>query len=232
MNTTKLSKLLLGSALILGLGASNGSFAQQAQQMIIGEAAVALIQSTQTLAASAQTILGGATLTGSAQQVALLQAAINDPSNVEGAKFAAQLKIESVSGKSAFHRAGMASKKMLAALKIGVAAFVAAAGLNAAEVQTAVAGLSSPVGQKVLGNGAIECVQKWSDPTAKNSAARVFVAMGKASSVEDFRTQAVKSVAVNFKGETAAQVEARLGEAMNSEQCDIARVKGLRAARE
>jgi hypothetical protein len=231
MNNKKLSKLLLGSALVLGLGASTGSFAQAQAQ--ISESAAALIAETPALKSAAQSLLGaGQVFTGTAAQIAAISQLASDPSNAEGARFASMLKNEEVNGQPWYMRSSMKARAAWNGFKVAVVAFVAAANIGANAAQTAGTGLSSPLAKQVLGNSAIECVKEWKDPTATNSAAIVLATIGESQTVSEFQNKAVEKVrTANFPTETHAQVKQRLADAMNSEHCDIIRVEGVRPAR-
>jgi hypothetical protein len=238
MNNTKLSKLLLGSALILGLGASNGSFAAGVAAPVLDDAASALIMASPQLTASAQKIIGSA-LTLDAAQMSILSNAMSNPTNTNGAQFAALLTQEQNTGASIFHRVGTYSRSKLQFLKNGVRALVIAAGLGVAAAQTAEAGVSSPLGAQVIGNSALQCMggvkgeKGWTDANAKKVAALTFVAMGEAKTVAAWNKLTVEKAMPSFPGETAAQVAAREREAFNSPACDIARVEGgVRPARQ
>jgi len=222
MNNKKLSNLLLGSALFLGLGASVGSFAQQAEtaRMI---SRVTAIQSASHVGSllnkQAAALIGASTFVATAETVAQLQKAI--AANPQSEQALAFLKaMEDVVANEVPNF--LSDAKGLRNFRNALGAFIMQAGYSEAQAQAAKAAINN-FGRKLVGFDAPECIADFKDETARKIAALAFITMAETNTIEEYHNKLVTAAMAFYPGESYAEVDARLKAAFNTRLCDSSR---------
>jgi hypothetical protein len=229
MNTQKLSTFILGSAMLIGLGAAKGSFsqlqlAQPVQQMVVTEATAGLIASNPAALAIANSILGS---TYTAAKYTELNAAIAAQHGNPQVSKLAGLYAQAVQSEIP---AVVASPRKAAGLRTGLAALAVAAGLNAAEQQQVVAATSSPLFKQVAGHNIEECISTWKEDNSKKVFAYAVAAIDGQANPDNWTTAAQQLVKVKaFGDEPERDVQGDMCAAFNSPKCDILRMTGCGA---
>ncbi len=237
MYKMKLSTLVIGSAVVLGLGAVKGSFAaaplaqEAARQIIISEAAAGAIAANAALSgqlaqmAASLMAIPAAEFAVTSQSVAKLNEIIaskqNDPKVQAFVEFYQSAETNSLP-------LVVADAQQRAQFRGAVIDMATRLGFSKEEIRHAATAIGGALFNAVAGHQIMECVKDWSDITAQKAFVYTLISMYGYADAEAWKNRAVKKIRENlYASESEATVLfERLYPAFNSQACKIAALPG------